>query len=76
MTVGCDVCHCVPTCSWLGQVPGHVLELCVVQCVKVSEIVSDSCALWVGMPRNAWLCVHMELYCVFGEERGSGVPPG
>lgn len=46
------------------------------QCVKVSETVSDSCVLWVGMPRNAWLCVHMELYCVFGEEGGSGVPPG
>ena len=33
------------------------------QGVMVSEIVSDCWVLWAGMPRDAGLCVHRELYC-------------
>lgn len=51
-------------CSWLGRVSGHVLELCVVPGCRDVETVSDCRVLWAGMPIDAGLCVHRELFCV------------
>lgn len=54
----------VSRCSWLGRVSGHVLELCVVPGCRDVETVSDCRVLWAGMPTDAGLCVHRELFCV------------
>lgn len=53
MAVGCDVCTCVSLCSWPVQLPGCVLELCM---VPVGHDVCD--CVWVldgHAPNSRWV---------------------